>query len=133
MTPERAARYRDLRRRLIREMNAAGVPIAAGSDAFNMFDVAGFGTFSEMETLADAGLTPFQVLTASTVNVARLMGLESEAGTIEAGKLADVVLLDANPLADIRNVRRQAGVMARGRWMRQADIDSKLKEIAATP
>ena len=133
VTPERAARYRDLRRRLIREMNAAGVPIAAGSDAFNMFDVAGFGTFSEMETLADAGLTPFQVLTAATVNVARLMGLEAEAGTIVAGKLADVVLLDANPLGDIRNVRRHAGVMARGRWMSRADIHSKLKEIAATP
>lgn len=132
VTPERSARYRELRRRLLGDLNAAGVPIAAGSDAFNMFDVAGLGTFHEMETLVAAGLTPFQALTAATVNVARLMDL-SDAGTIATGKVADLVLLDANPLGSVGNVRRQAGVMLRGRWMAKAAIDARLKEIAAMP
>jgi imidazolonepropionase-like amidohydrolase len=133
VTPERASRYRELRRRLIRDLAAAGVPIAAGSDAFNLFDVAGFGTFSEMETLVDAGLTPFQALVASTVNVARVMGIDGDVGTVASGMLADLVLLDANPLGDVRNVRRQAGVMIRGRWLSRADLDARLNAIAAAP
>jgi len=131
ITPERGARYRELRRRLIRDLNAAGVPIAAGSDAFNMFDVAGFGTFEEIETLVESGLTAYQALTAATVNVARLMGLDRDAGTIAPGRYADLVLLDANPLGDVRNVRRQAGVMLRGRWLPRTEIESKLTAIAA--
>jgi imidazolonepropionase-like amidohydrolase len=131
VTAERSARYRELRRRLIRELNAAGVPIAAGSDAFNMFDVAGFGTLSELETLVQSGLTPYQAMAAGTVNVARLMGLDRDVGTIAVGKFADFVLLDANPLGDIANVRRQAGVMLRGRWLAPAEIEAKLAALAA--
>jgi imidazolonepropionase-like amidohydrolase len=133
VTPERAERYRTVRRRLIRELVAAGVPVAAGSDAFNMFDVPGIGTFNELETLVAAGLTPFQAITAATVTVARLMGIENDAGTIAVGKAADLVLLDANPLADVKNVRRQAGVMLRGRWFTRAALDAELAKMAAAP
>jgi imidazolonepropionase-like amidohydrolase len=133
VTEDRAARYRNVRRRLIRELVAAGVPVAAGSDAFNMFDVPGVGTFNEVETLAAAGLTPFQALTAATVAVARLMGIEQDVGTIAAGKAADLVLLDANPLADVKNLRRQAGVMVRGRWFTRAELDTELGKLAAAP
>jgi imidazolonepropionase-like amidohydrolase len=65
------------------------------------------------------------------VTVARLMDLEA-AGSIDVGKVADLVLLDANPLGDVRNLRRQAGVMLRGRWLSRAQIDAKLAAIAAT-
>jgi imidazolonepropionase-like amidohydrolase len=130
-TVERAARYREVRRRIIRELAAANVPVAVGSDAFNMFDVPGSGTFNELETLVAAGLTPFQALTASTSTVARLMNLENELGTIATGKSADLVLLDGNPLGDVTNVRRQAGVMLRGRWFTRAELDAKLAALAA--
>jgi imidazolonepropionase-like amidohydrolase len=63
--------------------------------------------------------------------VARLMGLDRDAGTIAPGRYADLVLLDANPLGDVRNVRRQAGVMLRGRWLPRTEIESKLAAIAA--
>ena len=131
VTAERGARYHELRRRLISDLNAAGVPIAAGSDAFNMFDVAGFGTFGEIETLVASGLTPYQALAAATISVARLMGLDADAGTVATGRFADLVLLDANPLGDVRNVRRQAGVMLRGRWLPRSEVESKLAAIAA--
>ena len=133
VTAERSTRYRDLRRRIIRELNVAGVPIAAGSDAFNLFDVAGFGLFSELETLVDAGLSPYQALTAATATVARLMRLETTAGQVVVGRNADLVLLDGNPLGDIRNLRRQAGVMLRGRWLPRVEIEAQLAAIAARP
>jgi imidazolonepropionase-like amidohydrolase len=133
VTPERASRYRDIRRRLIRELVAADVPVAAGSDAFNMFDVAGTGTFNEIETLVAAGLTPFQALTAATVVVARLMGIENDAGTIAVGKGADLLLLTHNPLADVKHLRDQSGVMVRGRWFSRALLDAELAKLASVP
>lgn len=132
VTAERSARYRDLRRRLIRELHAAGVPIALGSDGFNLFAVPGFSTFDELETLVAAGLTPFAALAAGTVQVARLIGLPDVTGTIAPGGVADLILLDGDPLADIANVRRQAGVMLAGAWMPRSDIERRLGELAAS-
>ena len=133
VTAERATRYRDVRRRLIRELAAAGVPVAVGSDAFNMFDVPGIGTFNEIETLVAAGLTPFQALTAATITVARLMGVDDVAGTIAVGKAADFILLDANPLGDVKHLRSQSGVMLRGRWFTRAELDAELAKVANAP
>ncbi len=77
-----------------------------------------------------AGLTPWQALETGTRNVALFFGTLSETGTIETGKRADLVLLDADPLADIRNTTRRAGVMLRGRWLPQAEIEAKLEAVA---
>ena len=133
VTPERSERYRATRRRLIREMHAAGVPIALGSDAFNMFVVPGTGTFDELETLVAAGLSPFAALSASTVRVAQLLRIPDVSGTVAVGGAADLVLLDADPLTDITNVRRQAGVMLRGRWMPREEIERRLSELVVGP
>lgn len=132
VTPERSVWYRDVRRRLIRELHSAGVPIALGSDAFNMFAVPGWGTFDELETLASAGLTPFAALTSATVRVAQLLGIPGVTGTIAVGGAADLVLLDADPLTDVANVRRQVGVMLRGRWMPREEIQRRLAELAGS-
>jgi hypothetical protein len=129
VTSERSARYRELRRLLIRELHSAGVPIALGSDAFNLFTIPGPGVFDELETYVAAGLTPEQALRTSTVNVARLLGMPSVTGTIAVGSVADLVLLDADPLVSIANVRRQAGVMIRGVWMNSADVASRLEPL----
>jgi imidazolonepropionase-like amidohydrolase len=77
-----------------------------------------------------AGLTPRQALEAGTRNVALFFGTLEAAGTIETGKRADLVLLDADPLADIRNTTRRAGVMLRGRWLPQAEIQTRLDRVA---
>ena len=101
-----------------------------GSDAPQLYSVPGFSLQHEMESMVAVGMTPFQVLQSGTVNVAKFYKLESEAGTVAVGKRADLLLLDANPLADIKNVARKAGVMVRGRWLPWSEIQARLDQMA---
>jgi imidazolonepropionase-like amidohydrolase len=92
----------------------------------------------ELEALVEAGLSPWEALAAATVTPARwLADGEPDFGTIEAGKRADLVLLDANPLASIGNTRRIAGVMLRGEWMYSAALedmlDASAEELGGAP
>ncbi|MEK6769276.1 MAG: amidohydrolase family protein, partial [Gemmatimonadota bacterium] len=132
-TPERAERFLAIRKRLIRELHTAGVGILLGSDAPQVMNVPGFSIHRERRSYVAAGLTPYQALETGTRNVARFFGAEREFGTVEAGKRADLVLLDADPLADIGNFRRQAGVMVGGRWLPREEVERRLATIAAAP
>lgn len=123
---DQRARLLALRRRLIKDLHAAGVPILLGSDAPQFWNVPGFSIHRELGTYVAAGLTPYQALRTGTVNVARFFGIERETGTIAAGKRADLILLDANPLADIANSSTIAGVMLGGRWMSRDDLRRRL-------
>lgn len=96
-------------------MHRAGVIILPGTDAPLRNSPPGFGLHFELALLAEAGLSPWRVLVAATLEPARFLGLQDSLGTIAVGKLADLVLLDADPLADIRNTRRVRIVMANGR------------------
>lgn len=89
----------------LKRLQQGGVTIAAGTDAGNIGTLHGPALHRELERMAEAGLSPQEILTAATQGGARVMGRASELGTIEAGKLADFLLLDANPLADIANTR----------------------------
>ncbi|HEX2217865.1 MAG TPA: amidohydrolase family protein [Gemmatimonadales bacterium] len=128
-TPESARRVMEMRRRLIKALHAAGAGLLLGSDAPQIYNVPGFSTHRELEALVAAGLTPYQALETGTRNIARYFGTERETGTIERGKRADLILLDADPLADIRNTTRRAGVVVRGRWLPQAEIERRLAEL----
>lgn len=128
-TPESARRTIEMRRRLIKALHAAGAGLLLGSDAPQIYNVPGFSTHRELESLVAAGLTPYQALETGTRNIARYFGTERETGTVERGKRADLVLLEADPLADIRNTTRRAGVMVRGRWLAQAEIERRLAEL----
>jgi imidazolonepropionase-like amidohydrolase len=121
-----AARYR-----LIKALHDAGAGLLLGSDAPQVWNVPGFSVHRELETLVAAGLTPYEALVTGTRNVATYFGTADRAGTIAVGKQADFLLLEANPLTDIRNTTRRAGVMIRGVWLPQAEIDAKLEAIAA--
>jgi imidazolonepropionase-like amidohydrolase len=132
-TPERARRFIALRRKLIKALQEAGAGILLGADAPQIFNVPGFATLREMEALAAAGLRPYEVLEAGTRNPAIALDLPESFGTIAPGKRADLVLLEADPLLDIRNVRRRAGVMAAGRWLPASEIDERLKAYATPP
>jgi imidazolonepropionase-like amidohydrolase len=129
-TEASARRMIEVRRRLIKALHDAGAGLLLGSDAPQVWNVPGFSTHRELESLVAAGLTPWQALETGTRNVARYFGTEKETGTIEAGKRADLVLLDADPLADIRNTTKRAGVMVRGRWLPQAEIQGRLEAVA---
>ena len=130
---DRAAAQREvvLRNALLKAMSDEGVLILMGTDAPQLFSVPGFSLHRELPVMVQAGMTPYQVLRSGTVNVARFFGIEAEAGTVAVGKRADLLLLDANPLTDIRNVERNAGVMVDGRWLSREFIRQRLDAIAA--
>jgi imidazolonepropionase-like amidohydrolase len=132
VSPETASRYLAVRHRLIRDLFGAGVLVLLGSDAPQVGNVPGFSIRRELASYVAAGLTPFQALQTGTVNIARYFGVEREVGTIEAGRRADLVLLDENPLLSIENVGRVAGVMVRGRWLPGEEIARRLEGYAAT-
>lgn len=96
-------------------MHRAGVRILTGTDAPLRNSPPGFGLHEELVLLARGGLTPFEIIRAATLEPARFLGMLDSAGTVAPGKLADLVLLDANPLLDIRSTRRIAAVVANGR------------------
>jgi 8-hydroxy-5-deazaflavin:NADPH oxidoreductase len=103
-----------------------GVGIMAGSDTPNAFVFPGFALHDELELLVEAGLTPLQALQAATLNPALFLEATDSLGTVEAGKLADLVLLDANPLEDIHNTRRIRGVVLNGRYLDRQALDGLL-------
>ena len=124
--PEIVARAIGIRRKLILALHEAGAGLLLGSDAPQVFNVPGFAIHRELEYLVASGLTPYEALRTGTVNPAEFFGQERVFGTVETGKEADLVLLDANPLDDISNAGRIHGVMLRGRWLNRADLDQIL-------
>ncbi len=128
--PEAARRLVEIRQTLTRELYNQGALIALGSDAPQFFNVPGFSIHHEMEMMVAAGLTPYEVLVTGTRNAALYFDIEDELGTIEENKIADLILLNANPLEDIGNVSDQAGVMVRGTWWPADKIQERLEEIA---
>lgn len=128
--PDAARALVELRQELTRALHAAGAPIALGSDAPQFFNVPGFSIHHEMEMMVAAGLTPYEVLATGTREPARYFGTPDAFGTVEPGRRADLILLEANPLDDVANVQRRIGVMVRGQWLPEADIQSRLGTIA---
>ena len=117
-----------LRRRLIKALHDGGVPFGLGSDAPQTWNVPGFSAHRELGAIVAAGLTPYEALKSGTANVGAYFGTQSTVGTVTAGKRADLILLEANPLMGISNSSRIAGVMVNGRWLSKADIDARLAQ-----
>jgi len=101
---------------VVAAMFRAGVPMMAGTDAMNPYCFPGFGLHDELALLVESGLTPLAALQLATINPARFLGRSAELGTIEAGKIADLVLLRGDPLADIHNTTQIEGVWLRGEY-----------------
>jgi hypothetical protein len=116
--------------KLVAEMHKAGVRMLAGTDTL-ILNVPGFGLHEELALLVDAGLTPTEALQTATINPARFLGREQELGTIEKGKLADLVLLEANPLEEISNTRKINAVVLNGRFLDRKALDKMLADAEA--
>jgi len=116
---------------LVGAMQRAGVGILAGTDMTNPYVFPGFSLHDELALLVEAGLTPLQALQTATANPARYLGKTSELGTIGVGKLADLVLLDADPLVDIHNTQRIGAVVVAGRLLDRAQLNSMLQTVEA--
>lgn len=131
-TPREAARnIIDNRVTVLRALNKGGVKILMGTDAPQQFSIPGFSLHRELLRMREAGMTNYEILKSGTVNVGEYFKAIDAFGTIEPGKRADLILLEANPLDDIDNVSKIAGVMTRGKWLSRAEIDAGLKKIAA--
>jgi imidazolonepropionase-like amidohydrolase len=104
--------------RIVKALHDAGVAVVAGTDE----GIPGHSVHREMELYVEAGLTPLQAVQAATIVPARVMKLDAELGTIERGKRADLVVLDANPLDDIRNIRRVRWTISDGRMYDSAAL-----------
>jgi len=115
--------------KMVGEMHRAGVPILAGTDtAAGVRVYPGFSLHSELELIEKAGLTPMETLQTATLNAAKYLQLD-DTGTVEVGKRADLVLLDANPLEHIGNVRKIQSVVLDGRYFSRKDLDGLLHEV----
>ena len=120
---------------IVRKLHAAKVPFLAGTDTPAGVDVLpGFSLHRELERFVAAGFTPLEALQTATINPALFWNKRSDYGTVEVGRVADLVLLTGNPLTDIRNTRTVAGVVADGRYLSAADLTQlrlRLKQLAA--
>ena len=119
------------RRAILKALSDGGVDVLFGTDSPQQFSVPGFSIHREMQAMHAAGLSPYEILRSATRNVAEHMGEAGEFGTVTPGARADLVLLKGNPLDDIGNVARQAGVMVRGQWLSEQEIAKRLDQIAA--
>jgi imidazolonepropionase-like amidohydrolase len=135
VTLEDARGYLALRRRVLRSLSDSGARLLMGTDSPQMFNVPGFALHREVALMADAGVPTYRVLESGTRNVAEYartdLELPGDFGTVAVGNRADLVLLDANPLAGVSNLARRAGVMVRGRWVPAEEIERGLATLAA--
>ena len=120
-----------LQRKLVKALEDAGVPILSGTDASDVGPVAGFGLHQELQEFVNDGFTPYQALRTATVNPALYFRQSNQWGTIETGKRADMVLLDANPLENIRNTTKIAGVVLQGKWIEESKLQADLVGVPA--
>ena len=116
---------------ILRELHKGGVEVLMGTDAPQQFSIPGFSLHRELLRMRDAGMSNYEILKSGTVNVGEYFKATDAFGTIEPGKRADLILLEANPLDDIANVSKIAGVMTRGKWLPRSEIDAGLAKIAA--
>lgn len=117
--------------KIVAGLHTAGVPMMAGTDATNPIQVPGISFHDELAALVEAGLSPYEALRTGTINPQTFLGHAKETGTVAPGKAADLVLLEGNPLADIANTRRIAGVMVRGRWLDASQLEAMKGELIA--
>jgi imidazolonepropionase-like amidohydrolase len=127
---EKREKYVRVRNEIVKAIYDAGGKIMAGSDTPEWLMLYGHTLHLELIDLRDAGLSNYAALETATRNPALFLGLLDQTGTIEKGKRADLVLLDANPLEDIANTQKRAGVMIKGKYFAQAELNRWLDEIA---
>jgi imidazolonepropionase-like amidohydrolase len=127
---EKREKYIRVRNQLVKAIYDAGGRVMAGSDTPEWLMLYGYTLHLELIDLRDAGLSNYAALEAATRNPALFFGTITKTGTIEKGKRADLVLLDASPLEDIANTQKRAGVMLKGRYYSQAEMNQWLDQIA---
>jgi len=117
------------RNKLLGALNEAGAKILMGTDAPQLFSVPGFSIHRELPLMKKAGMSNYEILRSGTYNVGLYFSDKDDFGTIQAGKRADMILLNGNPLEDLTVLKDHSGVMVQGRWFSRSFIDEKLDRI----
>lgn len=112
------------------KLHESGAPLLLGTDSGTLNVVPGFSIHQELRNLVKSGLTPYEAIKTGTYNAALCMDKLDEYGTIEVNKRADLMLLNANPLDNVENLEKRAGVMVNGLWIEQSMLDSMLEDLA---
>jgi imidazolonepropionase-like amidohydrolase len=128
---ETARRVIAARQQVLAALHRGGAGILMGTDAPQQFSVPGFSLHREFPRMRAAGMTPFDILATGTRNVGEYFQRQDAFGTIAVGRRADLLLVDADPLADVAHLQRIAGVMVRGRWVPREEIEAGLRAIEA--
>jgi imidazolonepropionase-like amidohydrolase len=129
---ERLRLYDEKRREFVRALHQGEAKVLLGTDTPGPYIVPGFSVHEELRNLVDVGFTPYEAIDAATNGPARFLKSQDQWGTIAVGRRADLILLRANPLADVGNVSRRAGVMVRGRWLREEELQGSLERLASS-
>ena len=127
---ETRAKWEEIKNKLIKAIYDAGGKLMTGSDTPEFLGLYGFSEHRELKALNDAGLSAYASLEAATKNPSMFFGTLDKVGTIEKGKRADLILLDANPLEDITNTEKRSGVMLKGKYYTQTEMNKWLDDIA---
>lgn len=117
-------------KRMTKKLHEKGAKLLLGTDANNPFVFPGFSIHDELYNLVDSGLTPYEAIRTGTYNAAEFLDKLDESGSVEIGKNADLVLLSANPLEDITNMKKIEGVMSKGKWINKDEIDEMLNNVS---
>jgi imidazolonepropionase-like amidohydrolase len=127
--PARARQIAENRKRLLRVLHEDGVAILFGTDAPQQFSVPGFSIYREFKVMQESGMSPADIIRTATGNIGDYFKERDSFGRVAQGMRADLVLLNANPMEDLDNVRNRAGVMLRGRWLPESEIQEGLRRF----
>jgi hypothetical protein len=118
------------RKRILKRLHDGGVRVIFGTDAPQQFSVPGFSAHREMALMLGAGLSPYEIILTATRSAGEYHKDKAQFGMVAVGKRADLILVDGDPLKDISNVAKRSGVMLRGRWLSEDQIQKRLESIA---
>jgi imidazolonepropionase-like amidohydrolase len=116
---------------IVAALHSGGAHLLLGTDTMKAGTLPGYSLHTELENFAAAGMTPYEAIRAGTVDAAKFLHQENEFGLVGKGLRADLILVDANPLADVKNVSKIAGVLAGGRWLSAAELNRQLVALRA--
>ena len=122
--------YDQKRRDFVRALHRGGARLLVGTDTPNQFVVPGFAVHEELANLVEVGLTPFEAIRAATSGAADFLKAQTEWGRVASGLRADLLLVEGNPLQDVKNAQRLLGVMVRGRWIPESTLRESLERMA---
>ena len=120
------------RMRVLEALHEGGAGVLMGTDAPQLFSVPGFSLHRELERMRDAGMSPYAIIKSGTKNVGDYFANEDTFGTIAVGQRADMLLVNDNPLEDVKHIQARSGVMVRGHWLSEEAIQDRLDKIAAS-